>query len=75
MNAPISVPRTTIGAHRLWTTLWMSLGQTEENVGCPGGNQLATGAAPTAFHSAVTAFSRAATAPVDTRSRVSWEDA
>ena len=67
MNAPISVPRTTIGAHRLWTTLWTSLGQTEENVGCPGGNQLATGTMPAAFHSAATAFRRPATAPVDTR--------
>ena len=68
MKIPISAPRTTIGAHRLWTTLWMSSGQSEENISHPGGKQLATAAAAAAFHSGTTAAGRQTTAPVDARS-------
>ena len=67
MKVPITVPGTTIGAHRLWTTLWTDLGQPEENLSLPGGNQLASRVWPGPLHSAVTAAGRPATGPVDTR--------
>jgi hypothetical protein len=39
-------------AHRLWTTLWMTLGNPAENPGQPGGNVPATKVRPIATHRA-----------------------
>lgn len=69
MKTPIPAPRATIGAHRLWTTLWTGLGQLAENLSRPGGNPLATADAAAAFHSATTTAGRPATGPVDGHSR------
>lgn len=52
MNGYIAVPRATISAHRLWTNLWMRLGQAEDNSGGPGGNCAANDVSRTAIHSA-----------------------
>ena len=65
MMEHIPAPGTQISAHRLWTTLWKDLGQPEENISYPGGNQQATGEQPEAFHTAATGTSRPATGPVD----------
>jgi len=43
MSRHVSAPPVTIGTHRLWISLWMRLGQYEDNTGSPGGNREASG--------------------------------
>src|SRR6185437_2419885 len=58
-----------ISTHRLWMTLWMSLGQAEENDARPGGNSnMSCGRRP-GVHTAVTGRPRAPRAAVDSESR------
>jgi hypothetical protein len=52
MKADISMARPTISAHRLWTTLWMFLGQTLDNSAWLVGNRQATNSCGRGTHTA-----------------------
>ena len=56
-------------AHRLWMTLWMSLGQAEDNDARPGGNSNMSCERRSGVHTAVTARPRALAATVDAETR------
>lgn len=67
MNGYIPAPRATISAHRLWTNLWMRLGQAEDNHIRPGGNRLANDGRHAGIHSRHAAGRPHGTASVDAR--------
>jgi len=67
VNGYITVPGATICAHRLWTTLWMRLGQAEDNPGWPGGNLPANGGRRAGVHSGGLPGLPYGTATVDAR--------
>ena len=69
MNGYIAVPRATISAHRLWTNLWMRLGQAWDNPRKPGGNRQPNGSGQPGVHRTGAAAFRPATGAVDTRTR------
>ena len=56
-------------AHRLWMTLWMSLGQAADNSARPGGNSQMSCGRRAGVHTRATARPRAHGAPVDAGSR------
>ena len=56
-------------AHRLWMTLWMSLGQAAENCARPGGNSNMSCGRQPGVHTAVTGRPRATDQAVDSESR------
>jgi len=68
-NRPIWDPPVTIGAHRLWTELWNSVGYAEENSGHPGGNRYAPAAGYATVHNSRARIRIPLTAAVHTGSR------
>jgi hypothetical protein len=52
MKADISMERPTISAHRLWTTLWIFLGQPLDNSAWRVGNRRATNSCRWGTHTA-----------------------
>ena len=67
MNGYITAPAATISAHRLWTNLWMRLGQAEDNPIRPGGNRPVNGWGHPGMHSRGPEYRRPRTGPVDAR--------
>jgi hypothetical protein len=68
-GTPPNVAPHTLHAHRLWISLWMSLGNQRENSGQPGGNAGVTGSGRARLHSATPAAPRLATVAVHENSR------
>jgi hypothetical protein len=66
MKADISMARPTISAHRLWTTLWIVLGQSLDNSAWLVGNRQATNSCRRDTHSAAHPPKANATAAVGT---------
>ena len=56
-------------AHRLWMTLWMSLGQAADNSARPGGNSQVSCGRRAGVHTPATGRPRAAAVPVHAGSR------
>ena len=52
MSEHASIPAVTIGAHRLWTTLWIVLGQPLDNSAWLVGNRWATNSCRRGTHTA-----------------------
>ena len=65
MNGYRSGAAATISAHRLWTNLWMGLGQPEDNCGRLVGNSWATAREQHGVHSPLTGQPPPATGAVD----------
>ena len=68
MSRHVSAPPVTIGTHRLWISLWMRLGQYEDNTGSPGGNREASGGERMAVHNCPPPGHCRPTGPVVTQS-------
>src|SRR6516162_7401522 len=51
IGRPVSAPPVTIGTHRLWISLWIRLGQYEDNAARPGGNHQASSGERAIVHS------------------------
>ena len=66
MKADISMARPTISAHRLWTTLWIVLGQPLDNSAWLVGNRQATNSCRGGTHTAAHPSKANATATVGT---------
>ena len=66
MKAEISMARPTISAHRLWTTLWIVLGQPLDNSAWLVGNRRATNSCRGGTHTAAHPPKANATGAVDT---------
>jgi hypothetical protein len=69
MKADISMARPTISAHRLWTTLWMFLGQPLDNSAWRVGNRQATNSCRRGTHTFALPPGPEATATVGTGTR------
>ena len=69
MKADISMARPTISAHRLWTTLWIVLGQPLDNSALLVGNRQATNSCRGGTHTATHPSKANATAAVGTGTR------
>ena len=75
MNGDISMARPTISAHRLWTTLWMFLGQPLDNCAWLVGNHEANGSDRSGTHTAARTPWPKATAHVGTGTRAGLREA
>ena len=75
LKADISMARLTISAHRLWTTLWIVLGQTLDNSAWLVGNRQATNSCRGGFHTAAHPPKANATATVGTGTRSGLREA
>ena len=75
MKADISMARPTISAHRLWTTLWMFLGQALDNSAWRVGNRQATNSCRRGIHTAAHPPKANATAAVGTETRSGLREA
>jgi hypothetical protein len=69
MKPDISMARPTISAHRLWTTLWIILGQPLDNSALLVGNRRATNSCRRGTHTATHPPKANATGTVGTGSR------
>ena len=75
MKADISMARPTISAHRLWTTLWIVLGQPLDNSAWLVGNRQATNSCRGGTHTAAHPSKANSTATVGTGTRSGLREA
>ena len=75
MKAGISMARPTISAHRLWTTLWIVLGQPWDNSAWLVGNRQATNPCRGGTHTAAHPSKANSTATVGTGTRSGLREA